>query len=57
MVSFLVYLSISVCGIMVLGGIALAIMCFIHRNTEIPHTPQEDEEQMKYLEEYYNKKK
>jgi len=57
MISFLMYLSLSVCGIMVVGSLALAVMCFIRRNSELPHTPQEDEEQMKYLEEYFSKKK
>jgi len=42
---------------MVVGSLALAVMCFIRRNSELPHTPQEDEEQMKYLEEYFSKKK
>jgi hypothetical protein len=46
-----------ICGLLVTIGLILGLLVFIRRNTEIPYTPKEDEEQMKYLEEYFSKKK
>ena len=57
MLSFLMYTSIFISGAMLFASLALAVMCFIRRNDVLPHTPQEDEEQIKYLEEYFSKKK
>lgn len=57
MITIMFTAILIICGLLVTLGTILGLLAFIHRNTELPYTPKEDEEQIEYLEEYFSKKK
>lgn len=57
MTSLILMIAFILVGITMLTVVVLGVLFFMTKDTPVPHTPEEDVEQMKYISEWFKKHK